>query len=132
MSPSRAPLVAGAAVAAAAAVTLTVVVWPEGSGPGARSGASASRTSAAPSPSRSYPLSTTPRTIPAVREHTAARGPGWKPGENSTVVAADPELADEAKLLARELKIDYRGEKSPARATSSWRSRARADRSRTP
>ena len=106
---SRAPLVAGAAVAVAAAVTLTVVVWPEGSGPGA---SASSRTSVAPSPTRSYPLSTTPRTIPAVREHTAARGPGWKPAEDSAVVAADPELADEAKLLAEELKITYRGEKS--------------------
>ncbi|WP_103515383.1 family 20 glycosylhydrolase [Streptomyces sp. SM10] len=113
MSSSRAPLVAGAAVAVAAAVTLTVVVWPEGSGPGAGSGASASGTSASPSPTRSYPLSTTPRTIPAVRDHTAARGPGWKPAEGSTVVAADPELADEAKLLAKELKIGYRGEKAP-------------------
>ncbi|MFC8231203.1 family 20 glycosylhydrolase [Streptomyces sp. NPDC057287] len=114
MSPSRAPLVAGAAVAVAAAVTLTVVVWPEDSGSGAGNGASASsRTSASPSPTRSYPLSTTPRTIPAVREHTAARGPGWKPDKDSTVVAADPELADEAKLLAKELRIGYRGEKSP-------------------
>ncbi|MEU8705157.1 family 20 glycosylhydrolase [Streptomyces sp. NPDC048565] len=114
MSPSRAPLVAGAAVAVAAAVTLTVVVWPEDSDPGPENGASApSRTSASPSPSRSYPLSTTPRTVPAVREHTAARGPGWKPEKDSTVVAADPKLADEAKLLAKELKISYRGEKSP-------------------
>ncbi|MFF9685099.1 family 20 glycosylhydrolase [Streptomyces sp. NPDC014623] len=116
MTPSRAPLVAGAAVAAAAAVTLTVAVWPEGSGSGSGNGASASsRTSASPSPTRSYPLSTTPRTIPAVREHAAARGPGWKPAEDSTVVAADPELADEAKLLAQELRIGYRGEK-PARS----------------
>ncbi|MFF4162262.1 family 20 glycosylhydrolase [Streptomyces sp. NPDC001741] len=114
MSPSRGPLVAGAAVAAAAAVTLTVVVWPEGSGSGTQNGpASAARTSASPSPSRSYPLSTTPRTIPAVREHTPARGPGWKPAKDSTVVAADPGLTDEAKLLARELKIRYGGEKDP-------------------
>ncbi|MFE7747621.1 family 20 glycosylhydrolase [Streptomyces sp. NPDC057428] len=112
MSPSRGTLVAGAAVAVAAAVTLTLVVWPDDSGSGTRNGGAASaRTS--PSPSRSYPLSTTPRTIPAVREHTPARGPGWKPAGNSTVVVADPELADEAKLLAKELKISYRGEKSP-------------------
>ncbi|MFE4452105.1 family 20 glycosylhydrolase [Streptomyces sp. NPDC056796] len=114
MSPSRAPRVAGAAVAVAAAVTLTVVAWPEGSGPGTQNGASSSpRTSASPSPTRSYPLSTTPRTIPAVREHTAARGPGWKPAKDSAVVAADPALADEAKLLAGELKIGYRGEQAP-------------------
>ncbi|MFE5241971.1 MULTISPECIES: family 20 glycosylhydrolase [unclassified Streptomyces] len=113
MSPSRGSLVAGAAVAAAAAVTLTVVVWPDGSGSGTQNGPASSATTAEPSPTRSYPLSTTPRTIPAVRAHTAARGPGWKPAKDSTVVAADAGLADEAKLLAKELKIDYRGEKSP-------------------
>ncbi|WP_327115439.1 family 20 glycosylhydrolase [Streptomyces sp. NBC_01341] len=111
MSPSRGTMVAGAAVAVAAAVTLTVVVWPDSPGTGTQNGGAASaRTS--PSPSRSYPLSTTPRTIPAVRAHTPARGPGWKPAGNSSVVVADPELADEAKLLAKELKISYRGEKS--------------------
>ncbi|MFF4244126.1 family 20 glycosylhydrolase [Streptomyces sp. NPDC001822] len=111
MSPSRGTMVAGAAVAVAAAVTLTVVAWPDGSGTGTQNGGAASaRTS--PSPSRSYPLSTTPRTIPAVREHTPARGPGWKPSADSSVVVTDPGLADEAKLLAGELKIGYRGEKS--------------------
>ncbi|MEU5719186.1 family 20 glycosylhydrolase [Streptomyces sp. NPDC020403] len=111
MSPSRGALVAGAAVTAVAAVTLTVVVWPDGSGSGPRNGAvSSSSTSASPSPTRSYPLSTAPRTIPAVREHTPARGPGWKPAGDSGVVAADPQLADEAQLLAKELKIRYRGE----------------------
>ncbi|WP_274922778.1 family 20 glycosylhydrolase [Streptomyces clavifer] len=112
MSPSRGVLVAGAAATVAAAVTLTVVAWPEGSGPGTQGAASSSSTSASPSPSRSYPLSTTPRTIPAVREHTPARGPGWKPAKDSTVVVADPELADEGKLLAEELDIRYRGEAS--------------------
>lgn len=119
MSPPRGALVAGAAVTAAAAVTLAVVVvWPDSSdsGPGASTGdAASSRTSsspsASPSPTRSYPLSEAPRTIPAVREHTAARGPGWKPGPDSTVVVADGSevLADEARLLAGELKIRYRG-----------------------
>ncbi|MEE1793627.1 glycoside hydrolase family 20 protein [Streptomyces sp. BE308] len=117
MSPPRGALVAGAAVTAAAAVTLAVVVvWPDSSdsGPGASTGdAASSRTSSSPSPSpsRSYPLSEAPRTIPAVREHTAARGPGWKPGPDSTVVVADGSevLADEARLLAGELKIRYRG-----------------------
>ncbi|WP_432102412.1 family 20 glycosylhydrolase [Streptomyces sp. bgisy091] len=108
MSRSRAPLVAGSALVVAA-VTLTAAC----SGTDTGNGASASRATAAPSPSRSYPLSSDPRTIPAVREHTPARGPGWKPGEDSGVVAADPELADEAKLLAGELDIDYRGEKPP-------------------
>ena len=109
-SRSRGALVAGAAVTAAAAVTLTVVLWPDSSGSGPQNGAASSRTTPSPSPTRSYPLSETPRTVPAVRAHTPARGPGWKPGKNSTVVAADHELADEAQLLAKELKIRYRGE----------------------
>ncbi|WP_262387351.1 glycoside hydrolase family 20 protein [Streptomyces sp. TRM49041] len=73
--------------------------------------------SPSPSPTRTYPLSTAPRTIPAVREHTPARGPGWRPGPGSGVVVArgSSVLDDEARLLARELKIAYRGE-SPVRA----------------
>ena len=49
-----------------------------------------------------------------MREFTAARGPGWKPAKNSTVVIADGSdgLADEARMLAGELKIRYRGEAS--------------------
>ncbi|WP_327273380.1 family 20 glycosylhydrolase [Streptomyces sp. NBC_01224] len=120
MSPSRGALVAGAVLTAAAAATIAVVVWPESSDSGL-AGESESRTSsrasAAPSPTRSYPLSTPPRTIPAVREHIAARGPGWRPGPAAGVVIADGSgtLADEGQLLARELKIRYRGD-VPARA----------------
>ncbi|MFE3936448.1 beta-N-acetylglucosaminidase, partial [Streptomyces goshikiensis] len=58
-----------------------------------------------PSPTPSYPLSTAPRTIPAVREHEAARGPGWKPAPDARVVvppANKAALADEGKLLAGE------------------------------
>ncbi|SCD32900.1 hexosaminidase, partial [Streptomyces sp. Termitarium-T10T-6] len=121
MSPTRGALVTGAAVTAAAAVVLTVVVWPDGSGSGpsgdTASPSGTSAEAAAPSPSRSYPMSSTPSAIPAVREHTAARGPGWQPGEDSTVVIAKGSqvLADEAELLAKELKIRYRGAE-PARA----------------
>ncbi|MFF9868307.1 glycoside hydrolase family 20 protein [Streptomyces sp. NPDC013953] len=65
-----------------------------------------------PTPTRSYPLSSEPRTIPSVREHEPGRGPGWKPGTGSAVVLAKGSgvLADEARLLARELKAGYRGE----------------------
>ncbi|MEU1010414.1 glycoside hydrolase family 20 protein [Streptomyces sp. NPDC005890] len=73
-------------------------------------------TSASPSPSRSYPLSRAPRTIPAVRSHTPARGPGWKPQRGERVVVSDPELADEGRLVAGELGLAYAGEKSDARA----------------
>ncbi|MFG3495258.1 glycoside hydrolase family 20 protein [Streptomyces sp. NPDC047928] len=72
--------------------------------------------SPSPTPTRTYPLSTEPRTIPSVRDHEPARGPGWRPGAGSAVVVArgSSVLADEARLLARELKIADRGE-SPAR-----------------
>ncbi|MER7520020.1 glycoside hydrolase family 20 protein [Streptomyces sp. NPDC126499] len=65
-----------------------------------------------PSPTKTYPLSTAPQVIPAVRNHTAARGPGWKPGpDTGVVVAAKDEraLADEARLVAGELGVPYRG-----------------------
>ncbi|MFF8288214.1 glycoside hydrolase family 20 protein [Streptomyces sp. NPDC016309] len=69
-----------------------------------------------PSPTRTYPVSTWPRTIPSVRDHEPARGPGWRPGRGSAVVVAKGSgaLADEAGLLAGELGTAYRGE-APAR-----------------
>ncbi|WP_371258709.1 beta-N-acetylhexosaminidase [Streptomyces sp. CC53] len=65
-----------------------------------------------PSPTRSYALSEAPRTIPAVREHTPARGPGWRPAPGSavSVAAGSGALDDEARLLARELGIAHRAE----------------------
>ncbi|UGY93254.1 beta-N-acetylhexosaminidase [Streptomyces gobiensis] len=56
-----------------------------------------------------------PRTIPAIRDWTPGRGPGWEPAKGSRVVA-DPKgpLTDEARLLARELKVRY--SPGPARA----------------
>ncbi|MEU9332187.1 glycoside hydrolase family 20 protein [Streptomyces sp. NPDC048290] len=72
--------------------------------------------SASPSPTRSYPLSQAPRTIPAVRSHTPARGPGWRPGGGHRVVVDDPALADEGRLLAGELGLTYAGEQADARA----------------
>ncbi|MCZ4607286.1 glycoside hydrolase family 20 protein [Streptomyces sp. Lzd4kr] len=80
---------------------------------GADSGSAASPT---PSPTRSYPLSKAPQTIPAVRSHTAARGPGWRPAENKRVVVSDKELADEGRLIAGELGLTYAGQKSDVRA----------------
>ncbi|MEU6145483.1 glycoside hydrolase family 20 protein [Streptomyces sp. NPDC047081] len=85
----------------------------------ARSAASpgaASGTSPSPSPSRSYALSQAPRTIPAVRSHTAARGPGWRPARAERVVVNDAELADEGRLIASELGLAYAGEKDDVRA----------------
>ncbi|NXY93318.1 family 20 glycosylhydrolase [Streptomyces sp. BR123] len=63
-----------------------------------------------PSPTPSYPMSSAPRTIPAVREHTPARGPGWKPAPGARVVvpaANSAALADEGRLLAGELRLGF-------------------------
>lgn len=130
-------LLLGAGVlVAVGAIGVTVALWPVGdtgtdtgsdtastgaapssdASEGAASAPStASRTtpSASPSPSRTYPLSKAPRTIPAVREHTAARGPGWRPASAARVVVGAGALADEGKLLAGELKMTYGGTAAP-------------------
>lgn len=123
MSPSKGARAAGAAVALAAAVSVSAC-GSSGMGSGSPGDArsqdastsgqadrSATSPTTSPSPTRSYPLSTAPRGIPSVRKHEAARGPGWRPASNSGVVIAKGSegLADEGKLLAKELKIGYRG-----------------------
>lgn len=70
---------------------------------------------ATPSPTRSYALSSAPRVIPAVRGHTPARGPGWRPSKSSRVVVGDPKLADEGQLIAGELGLDYAGQRTDTR-----------------
>ncbi|MEU3785482.1 glycoside hydrolase family 20 protein [Streptomyces sp900129855] len=79
-------------------------------------GADAAAPAASPTPTRSYPLSTTPRTIPAVSSHTPARGPGWRPGAGHRVVVSDADLADEGRLVAGELGLTYAGKKNDVRA----------------
>ncbi|MGW7405084.1 beta-N-acetylhexosaminidase [Streptomyces sp. NPDC054833] len=73
------------------------------------------KTPAGPTPTRSYPLSQAPRTIPAVRSHTPAHGPGWRPARGERVVVSDPALADEGRLIAGELGLSYAGEKNDVR-----------------
>ncbi|MEU9880248.1 beta-N-acetylhexosaminidase [Streptomyces phaeochromogenes] len=111
-------MLVGAGVAVAAGAVLTVGLWPSGDSgspssqrpSGGRSAlAPTPSTSPTPSPSRTYPLSKTPRTIPAVREHTPARGPGWRPAKGGRVVVGDDALADEGRLLAGELGLAYAG-----------------------
>lgn len=134
-------LLLGAGVlVAAGAVGVSVAFWPAGdAGSGTDLGATAassdatpsseaagaassapsagSRTPApapsSPSPARVYPLSKTPRTIPAVREHVPARGPGWRPASTARVVVTGGGLADEGKLLAGELRMAYGGTVAP-------------------
>ncbi|MFI5677984.1 beta-N-acetylhexosaminidase [Streptomyces cellulosae] len=86
-----------------------------------RSGASRDSSAAAPkapspTPTRHYPLSKAPRTIPAVRAHTSARGPGWRPRKGLRVVVNDADLADEGRLIAGELGLSYAGEKDDVHA----------------
>ncbi|MEH0472448.1 glycoside hydrolase family 20 protein [Streptomyces sp. B21-097] len=80
------------------------------------SAASAAAPPAKPAPTRSYPLSAAPRTIPAVRSHTPARGPGWRPAAGRRVVVSDADLADEGRLVAGELGLTYAGQKNDVRA----------------
>lgn len=103
------------APAVAAAVALSAVVsCSAGGSAGAERAQGTPRAEAAPtptpSPTTTYPLSTAPRTIPSVRGHEAARGPGWRPVAGSAVVVAkgSEALADEGRLLAGELKTGFR------------------------
>ncbi|MEU8601861.1 beta-N-acetylhexosaminidase [Streptomyces parvulus] len=109
-------VIAGAVVAS---LGVGVGLWAtdgDGDGAPASRAAPSSAEAAAPSPSRSYPLSAEPRTIPAVREHTAARGPGWQPEKDHRVVVADASLAEEGKQIAGDLGMTYAGEKDDERA----------------
>ncbi|MEV5339773.1 glycoside hydrolase family 20 protein [Streptomyces sp. NPDC052676] len=118
-----------AAVVALAGVGLGVWAGGDGEGGGEPVG-SARRTSAeqperrapaapeqrqTPSPSRTHPLSSAPRTIPAVRAHSPARGPGWRPEGGHRVVVSDADLADEGRLIARELGLAYGGQQGDLR-----------------
>ncbi|WLW58448.1 beta-N-acetylhexosaminidase [Streptomyces sp. YU58] len=88
---------------------------PAGSSQDTAAGTSPTPPTPSPSPTRWYPLSKAPRTIPAVRSHTPARGPGWKPERGLRVVVSDGDLADEGRLLAGELGMAYAGEKADVR-----------------
>jgi hexosaminidase len=123
-------IIAGA-VAGTAALGIGLGFWASGddSGPAGsaqRQSPSAGRSAGAPTdshgqsptptPTRSYALSKAPRTIPAVRSHTAARGPGWRAVRGERVVVNDAGLADEGRLIAGELGLTYAGEKDDVRA----------------
>ncbi|MFE9704953.1 glycoside hydrolase family 20 protein [Streptomyces sp. NPDC005930] len=109
-------VIAGAVVAALGVGAGLWAADGDDGGGGPQGPATRSDEAAAPSPSRSYPLSKEPRTIPAVREHTAARGPGWQPADGRRVVVADAGLADEGKQIAGDLGMAYAGEKGDERA----------------
>ncbi|GAA2435013.1 glycoside hydrolase family 20 protein [Streptomyces glaucus] len=105
--------VAALAVAAGVGIALRAA---DGDGPaGSVAQPSGGTSEASPGPTRSYPLSRAPRTIPAVRSHTPARGPGWKPAPGHRVVVDDARLADEGRLIADELGLTYAGERDDVR-----------------
>ncbi|MCY0950097.1 beta-N-acetylhexosaminidase [Streptomyces sp. H27-S2] len=69
-----------------------------------------------PTPSPALPLSTAPSTVPAVREHVPARGPGWKPATSGRVIVRADDasaLTDEGKLLAGELGMGFAEAQDP-------------------
>ncbi|MEU7010925.1 glycoside hydrolase family 20 protein [Streptomyces sp. NPDC046332] len=116
--PHAGPTLLAAAVALATVTSCSGGASTGPGGPTSGAGTPSAVTSAptstpppSPTPTRTYPLSSAPLTVPAVRSHEAARGPGWRPTpEAGVVVAAGSEgLADEGRLLAGELKIAYRG-----------------------
>ncbi|MCS0604723.1 family 20 glycosylhydrolase [Streptomyces sp. LP11] len=119
--------VVAAAILGTVALGTGVGVWASSGGGGASEDGGARQSSdrvpgkdpsgsPTPSPTRSYPLSQAPRTIPAVRSHTAARGPGWQPQKGGRVVVGDPGLADEGRLIAGELGLSYAGQKDDSKA----------------
>lgn len=112
---SRGALVARVAVAAVAALALTVVVWPEDDTHGGHGGRAEAEPGASSSPTQIYPLSSPPRTIPAVARHEPARGPGFRPVASTRVVVAtgSEALSDEGQLLAGELDAEYAQGQAP-------------------
>ncbi|MGM9335102.1 beta-N-acetylhexosaminidase [Streptomyces murinus] len=106
-----------AAVAGTVALGTGIGVWAS-SGGGGDQGSAGQATVAEtnPSPTRSYPMSKAPQTIPAVRSHTPARGPGWRPRPGDRVVIGDAGLADEGRLIAGELGMSYAGQKDDTKA----------------
>ena len=99
----------------ALAATAALVAVAAGTSCSRDSDAGGGSASSAPTATRSYPLSKPPETIPAVRNFTAAHGPGWRPAQGGRVVVGDDRLADEGRLLADELRLDYAG-RTDARA----------------
>lgn len=112
---TRTLALAAALLGVVAAVALVVWALSGDDGSGSDGSAGSGRTSAASSPASSPAppkrpdrLGPAPSAVPAVRTWEPARGPGWRPGDGGRVVAdPDGSLADEARLLARELKLEY-------------------------
>ncbi|MFG2717247.1 glycoside hydrolase family 20 protein [Streptomyces sp. NPDC048416] len=107
----RPALVLKVALPCLAVLALIIAVWPDDDTDGGHGGPADSgrAVSASVSPSPIYPISSPPRTIPSVREHRPARGPGFRPGGSTRVIVAvgSESLADEGKLFAQEIGATY-------------------------
>jgi N-acetyl-beta-hexosaminidase len=91
--------------ACAAAVLAVLALTGDEKGGGSPSARPSTREPTTAPPDRLGPA---PAAVPAVREWKPVRGPGWKPADGSRVVAPeDGPLAEEARLLARELDLEY-------------------------
>ncbi len=104
-------IVAAGLVAGGAAAVLAVTLWPQGAEPGSAPSAGDRTDDRSPASSApAFPVSKHPLTIPAVREHEAARGPGWHPDRGAQVIVPEEfarQLGDEGRLLADELGLSY-------------------------
>lgn len=96
-------------VAGAAVVTATQLGCTDGGGSGGEGGATGGgETADQPQDAATHPPGVRPRVIPAVRDWEAARGPGWKLDRDTRIVAeSGSAVEDEARRLARELRVDY-------------------------
>lgn len=101
------------ALATSAVMVLTLSACSD-DGSGAGEGGDGGESSAVPTPTGPSRKGPAPAAVPSVRDWKPVRGPGWNPSRHTRVVA-DPEgpLADEGKLLARELNVPFT--KGPAR-----------------
>jgi N-acetyl-beta-hexosaminidase len=98
-----------AALAAGAVATLTLgACSDDGTDGGAVASGQGTRSPAVPTPTRQSRTGPAPAAVPGVRDWKPVRGPGWKPTRYTRVVTAPGSpVADEGKLLARELKVPF-------------------------
>ncbi|THA24864.1 beta-N-acetylglucosaminidase [Streptomyces sp. RKND-216] len=91
--------------ACAVAALIILAVTGDDGGDGSEETRPATRQPTTAPPDRLGPA---PASVPSVREWDPVRGPGWQPTDDSRVVAPENSpLADEARLLARELDLAY-------------------------
>lgn len=101
--------ISAAVLGVAAVLAVSLSMLPGGSDDGGREGAgAASPSDRPPGPTGPARVGPEPSTIPEVRAWEPVRGPGFKPGKHTRVVAdSDGPLADEARLLASELNVKH-------------------------